>query len=493
MELFVLVLVNILTAVIMYLLFSLRFTRAVEKAKKSVIVDELKENIESAIEYINTAIDLVDTRTRTFYRLVRRSEELTAQIRNSLDRLESSDEKQNSRSSSSTGKKNSSDSKKAASPSSSKKKAATKKRSTAKTSDLPVVDRPYASRPGDDFGAEFSDDESQFRRTRPEVEIRRMERLLGDTDASIEFTEKGSSAEEIYRDGAFSRLPGDDNTGLAVPSDSVSATFVRESRQKQANRGQAESVLAGIGRTVMKVFGMKSGPDAAQRGAPAIASAETGYEVGNGPAPGFQDALNTAVLLTDRKRTDSPAQIETGPPVGYREGGRNDRLDISGEARSAAKSPHQKLDTDALMRETISLSDPEQISRMIAGSEERPESVREGDSGRKIADRKELSSTRSFYSDLEDEMQLSSAKKSPVVAEEPEVSNETGMSEKTEEMLRKLETVGPGRERNRLIRDLLDSNVSPEAILGVANMSMGEIELLAMLSPPENTGRKIRR
>lgn len=80
MELPVLILVNIITAIVIYFFFSLRFSRAVEKARRNSIVRDLRENVESAVEFINASIEIIDRKTRTFYELVRRSEELVGRL-----------------------------------------------------------------------------------------------------------------------------------------------------------------------------------------------------------------------------------------------------------------------------------------------------------------------------------------------------------------------------------------------------------------------------
>jgi hypothetical protein len=80
MELAALALVNVLSALAMYLFFSMRFTRAVEEQRKLPLTRELKDNIRLAIEFINSSVDLMDQKSRTFYQMVRRAEELTARL-----------------------------------------------------------------------------------------------------------------------------------------------------------------------------------------------------------------------------------------------------------------------------------------------------------------------------------------------------------------------------------------------------------------------------
>ncbi len=88
MELAALALVNVLSALAMYLFFSMRFTRAIEEQRKLPLTRELKDNIRLAIEFINSSVDLMDQKSRTFYQMVRRAEELTARLEelNAADR-----------------------------------------------------------------------------------------------------------------------------------------------------------------------------------------------------------------------------------------------------------------------------------------------------------------------------------------------------------------------------------------------------------------------
>lgn len=79
-----LALVNVVTAGAMYVFFSMRFSRAVrqtvEQSRKNSLLRELKENVELTIEYINSSLDTMDQKTRSFYQLLRRSEELVDQL-----------------------------------------------------------------------------------------------------------------------------------------------------------------------------------------------------------------------------------------------------------------------------------------------------------------------------------------------------------------------------------------------------------------------------
>lgn len=80
MELFTLIVINFVTAVALYIVFSVRFSlsvdKIVERTRKNEVLKDLRENIEATVEYINTSLDLMDQKNRSFYQLVRRSEEL---------------------------------------------------------------------------------------------------------------------------------------------------------------------------------------------------------------------------------------------------------------------------------------------------------------------------------------------------------------------------------------------------------------------------------
>lgn len=76
MELLSLILVNICALIIIYFIFSIRFSRALRESREVHIIRELKENIESTIEFINTSLDLMDQKLASFYQLLRKAEEI---------------------------------------------------------------------------------------------------------------------------------------------------------------------------------------------------------------------------------------------------------------------------------------------------------------------------------------------------------------------------------------------------------------------------------
>ncbi len=87
MELFSLIVVNLTLGVVLYFVFSLRLSRALDKAKAGEIPGDVRrsiqatmDNLQSTVEFVNTSIDVMEKKTTTFYRLVRRAEELTLEL-----------------------------------------------------------------------------------------------------------------------------------------------------------------------------------------------------------------------------------------------------------------------------------------------------------------------------------------------------------------------------------------------------------------------------
>jgi len=80
MELLTLAIVNAVTAIILYVFFSIRMSVALEKIKTKGMPEDFKKNIQATVEYINTSLEILDHKTAAFYRLVRRAEELMKQM-----------------------------------------------------------------------------------------------------------------------------------------------------------------------------------------------------------------------------------------------------------------------------------------------------------------------------------------------------------------------------------------------------------------------------
>ena len=162
MDLAILILVNLGIAIIMYFLFSLRFSVALEKAEKASrknVVKELKQNIEQTIRLMDDSLDIIDQKMTTFYRLVRRAEELAEII----------------------------EAKPASRPKKTLKKQDAVKETVAKKKDPGLFEgtSEELQETGDDY----------------------MDRLLGNVKGEkIEISGQGKNVESIYRDG---KLTGD--------------------------------------------------------------------------------------------------------------------------------------------------------------------------------------------------------------------------------------------------------------------------------------------
>ena len=85
MELLVLILVNIATSVVIYFIFAIRFRVAVEKARRAPIMQDLRDNIEAAIEYIGTSIELMDRKSRAFQQAVGQAQRIAERLEASLE------------------------------------------------------------------------------------------------------------------------------------------------------------------------------------------------------------------------------------------------------------------------------------------------------------------------------------------------------------------------------------------------------------------------
>lgn len=84
MELLALILVNIVTLTVAYVVFSVRIRILVERARKEPLVRELRENIEVAMEYLGTSVELMDRKNRTFYQLVQRADQIATRLEEAI-------------------------------------------------------------------------------------------------------------------------------------------------------------------------------------------------------------------------------------------------------------------------------------------------------------------------------------------------------------------------------------------------------------------------
>ncbi len=80
MEITALILVNFLTAAAMYAFFSLKIQKAAEQAPHRQIMAELRENVESTIEYINQAIEIIQTENQSHYKMLKRGDEIVKKL-----------------------------------------------------------------------------------------------------------------------------------------------------------------------------------------------------------------------------------------------------------------------------------------------------------------------------------------------------------------------------------------------------------------------------
>lgn len=88
MDIWIVVVLNGLLTAGFYTYFHYQFKRAIKESKKNAMTRDLRENVESAIEYINTALDVMENRSRSFYNLVRKSEEIKKELLNLVERIE---------------------------------------------------------------------------------------------------------------------------------------------------------------------------------------------------------------------------------------------------------------------------------------------------------------------------------------------------------------------------------------------------------------------
>ncbi|MCR9144280.1 MAG: hypothetical protein NXI24_18685 [bacterium] len=276
MELLALALVNVVTAGVMYVFFSMRFSRAVrstvEQSRKNSLIRELKENVELTIEYINASLDTMDQKTRSFYQLLRRSEELTAQLEAlHLEQMQAQAEQKPARSSGgrkkaaarSTAAKPGKSGKAAAAKSASRAPAKSAAKSSAKKSakttgdaaadsgiapaydalagdafaqpDPEVLASPLAGRDGPE------DQEREFRDYHPD---RVLEELGGDR---LEISAAPESVESAYRGGERSRP----RTAPHIPT---------ASDEQAAARARAGGVFGRIGGIARRILGIDAMP-----------------------------------------------------------------------------------------------------------------------------------------------------------------------------------------------------------------------------------------
>ncbi len=237
MELAALALVNVVTAVAMYFFFSVRFSRAVrqtiEESRKNSLLRELKENVELTIEYINSSLDTMDQKTRSFYQLLRRSEELVE----TLTELQADAIARASSTGAAKSKKKKVAARgKARTPAKSKKTASSSKKKAART--------PASTGPAD-----FNDDAAiaagRFGDAEPaaaEDTNYNVDRVLADVGADrLEISQPAESVESAYRSGELSRPAGE----------------TRPAQPPAAGGG----LISRVGQVALRILGIDSLPD----------------------------------------------------------------------------------------------------------------------------------------------------------------------------------------------------------------------------------------
>ncbi len=263
MELFVLIIVNLLTTLVIYLLFSMKFSRSVQLARKHALTEDLRENIEAAIEYINTALDLMDRRSRTYYQLVRKSEEI-------LKKIEAANE-------STEGKK--------------RKKG--RKSSAAESADA--------------VGRTVGRAEARESEDMSEAEQKRLERLLGKTDTHLDIADLPDSVDAIYKQGPASSI-GAFHAATSLPPGGIQPSAILP--------GVAGNAFARLGRMVGRLMGIQpsrsdSEPvdrSSSEKGAHDILETRAAFEnpaKGKTEKPVFDQIMAESILLQSRSERSS--------------------------------------------------------------------------------------------------------------------------------------------------------------------------------------------
>lgn len=89
MELLTIILVNLIVLFLIYVVLSMRFSRAVEKVRKGGIPRELYDNLKSVIQYVDNGAERTAAQTKSAYEMLKRMESLKAEIDSRIERLES--------------------------------------------------------------------------------------------------------------------------------------------------------------------------------------------------------------------------------------------------------------------------------------------------------------------------------------------------------------------------------------------------------------------
>ena len=329
MDLLALAIVNVVTACAMYVLFSIRFSRAVrqtvEQTQKKGLMRELKENVELTIEYINSSLDTMDQKTRSFYQLLRRSEELVRQLESMQADLRAS-ESEAAAAGSRARKGRSASPKKTVD-----KPALPNAANTTRSPSQPAASPGEAGRtrapgqPADDLlsGRSRSGAALEFARAEDSAGAYNVDRVLKEMgDDRLQISAPAPSAETAYRTGERSRPVA---TYAAAPTPAAGT-----------------GVLGRIGAIARRVLGVDSMPDLTAGAAASTTAASAGASPGTTsarPAARFEipqltpEELEQAVPGTPRRAPRSAS--EAVPAVEPAILPRLDRLDLGSQSVDA--------------------------------------------------------------------------------------------------------------------------------------------------------------
>ncbi|MBX7058202.1 MAG: hypothetical protein K1X75_09050 [Leptospirales bacterium] len=232
MELAALILVNLFLAALMYLFFSMRFSRALSEARRSALPEELKENVRLAVQFIDNSIEFIQDKHQSFYSLVRHAEGISRSLRESMEQLEAQSKK---------GRRGAARSRKAVED----LFAATQSDGRKPTHAAEASGKEPQSSAEPDAALRAKQPSrklTQSSSTPPEDALRSdtaIERALGRLgNDSLELSAAPGSAEAAYREGMLSRAPRDDAPASAPNGGELVA-----------------GVLGRIGGAVMKLMG----------------------------------------------------------------------------------------------------------------------------------------------------------------------------------------------------------------------------------------------
>jgi hypothetical protein len=277
MDLFPVIGMNLATALILYLLFSRRFSIAVDRARKEsrlAVIRELRENIENTIRYMDDSLEIIDKKINTFYSLLRRSEEVATR----LEELSAQSDKKSTKVKRSKGGER------------------TPKIDGESAPRLLKIDTPEAHTAPEPEGVDG------------ETEPTHLLQLLNQYDDDrLEISGQGATAEELYRRGELTRR----------------AAITKKS-ERPARERDASPLLEKLGGVFGRMFGMErfeTGlPDDPRReeeleGADRKSPESAPARKGDGDFPLH---LNRELKASDERRTETPTRPQ-----------REDRVEIS--------------------------------------------------------------------------------------------------------------------------------------------------------------------